>query len=104
MYGIEKDLTSIDQIVLPFIHALKSLFNMQTAHDMAISLESRFIKICPFQLPLFAFLATKIGLNFYKKHLNENKDVGIPHAFFILAKEILDIPYTGAAVGRLFTF
>lgn len=75
--SIEKDLTSIDQIVLPFIRALKSLFNMpiQTAHDMAISLESRFIKTCPFQLPLFAFLVTRKGLNFYRKHWNENKDV-----------------------------
>lgn len=40
--SIEKDLTSNYTVVLPFVHALKSLFNMQiqTAHDMTIPLES----------------------------------------------------------------
>lgn len=74
---IEKDLTSIDQIVLPFIHALNQLYDMPifAAHDMANSLQYRFIKTCPFQLPLFAFLVTKNGLMCFHEHWEDNEDI-----------------------------
>lgn len=35
---------------------------------------------------------------------SNNEELGIPQTFFILAKEVLEIPSTEAAVERLFTF
>lgn len=75
--AIEKDLTSINQIVLPFIHALNQLYDMPilAAHDMANSLQHRFIKTYPFQPPLFAFLVTKKGLTCFPEHWEDNEDI-----------------------------
>lgn len=163
---IEKDLTSIDQIVLQFIHALNQLYNMpiMAAHDMANSLQHRFIKTCPFQLLLFSFLVTKQGLIYFRQKWMGNEEIidntynaifkyqverqkddkeffqekeifkdylmnfnincfnnfrcsfdmwmyfekhpdqiKMPLSFIILAKEVLLIPATEAAVERLFS-
>lgn len=64
----EADLASIADIVQPFLNALDALFQMNTtpAKKLAEHLENRFKKSCPLQLPFFAFLLTKEGLQYFR--------------------------------------
>ena len=54
---VERDLSSIDQIVQPYFKAHSKLIekNTEISFDMANALQNRFLYTCPLQLPLLAF-------------------------------------------------
>ncbi|KAK8839593.1 hypothetical protein M9Y10_028650 [Tritrichomonas musculus] len=68
--AIQTDLSSIADIPPHYFAARFKLLSMQSsaAHRVAAYLEFRFTHTCPLQLPLFAYLMTKSGLEYIKEN------------------------------------
>lgn len=70
---IERDLSSIADILPPYLEACKRLkeMNVKPANRLLKHLKYRFRDTCPLKLPIAAFLLTEKGLQYYRTSTDE---------------------------------
>lgn len=74
---VEKDLSCIADIVPAYLNAIKCLKELSNKPSQIICeyLKKRFFNTLSLNLPMFAFLLTKDGLDFYRKHHLSNSNI-----------------------------